>query len=240
MSVVTDENASLDIINEKDKNVGKGWSKEVEVYLYKISEKCLIFRTIHEKSAIFYESRFNYFTLFMIALAFISSSLSIVPITGVYYKYFITIISIGLTSLATINKFLKWQEYSTKHRFGSQKFLELNLNITEEFLTEKPLRTNGIQFIKWAGKTFTQIRKGLPYPPDQIFRNLNIENDPLEEETREANHQQEVAGGSSIINSSESLGEDSAEKGKSSVSFSETQQTYQKLREMKFKNKFST
>jgi hypothetical protein len=172
---------SIKSISDKEEGKGEGWNSELENYLYDVSVKCIEFRDIHEDSAIFYEKRFNLFSLLLIIVSFINSAMDIVPFEHVIYRYFITVISIFITTLATINKFLKYQEYSTKHRIGSQKFLELYKNITEEFLQDEKSRINGIRYIKWVGKHFVEIQKALPFPPQKILDRLKLDNDPIVE-----------------------------------------------------------
>jgi hypothetical protein len=171
-------NNSLKSISDKDEGTGEGWDNELCYYLKGISDKCIEFRNIHEDSAILYEKRFHYFSLSLIVISFVNSALDIAPYENVIYSYFITIISVLISTLATINKFLKYQEYSTKHRIGSQTFLKLYQNITEEFLQEKKLRINGIRYAKWVGKNFAEIRESLPFPPQVILDKLKLNNNP--------------------------------------------------------------
>lgn len=160
--------------------VGEDWSNDIQVYLLNISKKCKIFRNIHEESAIYYETRFRWFSIFLVIVPFTQSIVAVTIITfynNDYYKYFVSILSTCTTTLAIINSCLKWQEYATKHRIGSQKFLELNMYITEELLTLESKRMNGVSCIKWAGKTFCLVRKALPYPPISILKRLNVKDD---------------------------------------------------------------
>ncbi len=46
----------------------------------------------------------------------------------------IALLSVFTTTLTTVNKFLRHQENSTRHRLASQRFLELHRNITEQYL----------------------------------------------------------------------------------------------------------
>jgi hypothetical protein len=158
--------------------LGEGWTPELEIYLNNISVKCITFRNIHEKSATYYSSCFNYFSLFLIFVSFLASIITVIPIDHQAYNYITSIFTIFTSALATTNKFLKWQDIGTSHRNGSQKFLELNENITSQVLTDTEKRIHGIQYIRWAGKTFNDIRKSLPFPPDKIVSRLNADDDP--------------------------------------------------------------
>ena len=157
---------------------GEGWTPEIEVYLHNISLKCVTFKNIHEKSAISFTKSFNYFSLFLIFVSFLASLVTVIPINHQTYNYITAIFTILTSALATTNKFLQWQEISTKHKIGAQKFLQLNENITSQILTEKQQRINALQYIRWAGKTFNDIRKSLPFPPDKILQKLNIDSQP--------------------------------------------------------------
>lgn len=158
--------------------LGEGWTTELEIYLNNISVKCITFRNIHEKSAVYYSNCFNYFSLFLIFVSFLASIITVVPINHQTYNYITAIFTIFTSALATTNKFLKWQDIGNSHRNGSQKFLELNENITSQILTATEKRIHGIQYIRWAGKTFNDIRKSLPFPPDKIVSRLNADDDP--------------------------------------------------------------
>jgi len=169
---------SLEHFDESKYPQGEGWSNEVEIYLNNISQKCIIFRNIHEESAIYYEKNFHYFSLVLIFFSFVSSVITVLPINHNLYNYITSITTILTATLATTNKFLKWQEYITKHKFGSQNFLSLNENITSQMLTNVHDRSHAIQYVRWAGKMFINIRKSLPFPPDSIIVKLNVNDDP--------------------------------------------------------------
>lgn len=158
--------------NESDHNAG--WTTDLESYVLNIQIKCIEFRNIHEQAAIYYERSYHYFTLFLILLSLVSSILSTLDIflLEIYYKYTLTILALIQTTFVTINKFLGYQELYTQHRLGSQRFLELNQNITQEMLAPANKRQQGLKYIKHIGKVFTDIRNGLPYISKEFLKKL--------------------------------------------------------------------
>ena len=171
------ENSVKSITQENEYVKGEDWTPDVEIYVKNISKKCIMFRNIHEESAIYYENLFNVFSIVLILLSFISSCLTIIKLESIVYSYITTLFTLLVSTSATVNKFLKWQEYSTRHRIGANKFLELNESISSQMLTRTSERINGIKYIKWAAKVFIQTRKTLPFPPNSILKKLNIDSD---------------------------------------------------------------
>lgn len=173
------EDRTNDQIQQLDSIGKKGWSLLIEVYVSSISQKSKVYRNIHEACAIHFENRFNYFSILLIVLSFITTAVSLLPFfSGEIFKYIVVISSLLLTTLVTVNKFLRYQELSTKHRLASQKFLELHRNITEQFLIPPEARTNGIIYVSQIGKTFDQIVKSLPYPPRKVVQKLKMSSSP--------------------------------------------------------------
>ncbi len=156
-----------------------GWTQTIEVYVSSISIKCKDYRNIHEGSTIYYDKRNSYFTIFLIFVSFMVSSISLIPFfNGEAFKYVIATLSVFTTTLTTVNKFLKYQENSTKHRIASQKFLELHRNITEQFLLPFIDRTNGKKYVTLVGRSFDQIIKTAPYPPEAVKTRKKITSTP--------------------------------------------------------------
>jgi hypothetical protein len=152
--------------------IGKNWNKKTEEFLFEISKKCLIFREIHEETAILYEKRFNYLTFFLIFNSFLVATILLIPTITCndWFKFLVSSLSTFSILLATINKYLNYQKLSEKHRTGSEQFLKLDQFINVEKVTTPKFRNDGIKFVKWAGSSFGDIKKGLPYPPDKITR----------------------------------------------------------------------
>ena len=152
-----------------------GWTQRIEIYVSSISMKCKAYRNIHEATTIYYDRQSSRFTIFLILVSFAVSAISLVPFfTGEVFKYVIALLSVFNTTLATINKFLKYQEYSTKHRIASQKFLELHRNITEQFLLTLPDRANGKAYVSDVGRAFDSIMKSAPYPPEVVKTRIKM------------------------------------------------------------------
>ncbi len=156
-----------------------GWTQSIEVYVSSISIKCKDYRNIHEGSTIYYDKRSSYFTIFLIFVSFMVSAISLIPFfNGEVFKYVIALLSVFTTTLTTVNKFLKYQENSTKHRLASQKFLELHRNITEQFLLPFADRTNGKRYLTLVGRSFDQIIKTAPYPPEAVKTRKKLTSTP--------------------------------------------------------------
>lgn len=156
-----------------------GWTQQIEIYVSSISMKCKDYRNIHEASTIYYDKRNSYFTIFLIFVSFMVSAISLIPFfNGEAFKYVIALLSVFTTTLATVNKFLKYQESSTKHRLASQKFLEIHRNITEQFLLPERDRTNGKQYLSYVGRAFDQIIKTAPYPPEAVKTRYKMTSTP--------------------------------------------------------------
>src|SRR5947209_9684630 len=128
---------------KRKKEFNNGWSLIIENYVASISDKCKANRDKHEKSAIFYEKRFQFFSIMLIVVSFIVTGVTQLPIAvSSFFKYIILILNLALNVLATINKFLRYQDLATRHRIAKQKFLELHRNITEQQLVEPDYRQN--------------------------------------------------------------------------------------------------
>ncbi len=156
-----------------------GWTQQIEIYVSSISIKCKEYRNIHEGSTIYYDKRNSYFTIFLIFVSFVVTAISLIPFfTGEAFKYVIALLSLFTTTLTTVNKFLKYQESSTKHRLASQRFLELHRNITEQFLLPFSDRINGKQYISQVGRSFDQIIKTTPYPPEVVKTRKKLSSTP--------------------------------------------------------------
>jgi len=152
-----------------------GWSLLIESYVTSISDKCKANRDKHEKSAIYYERRFQWFSIMLIVVSFIVTGVTQIPIgISSFFKYIILLLNLALNVLATINKFLRYQDLATRHRLAKQKFLELHRNITEQQLVEPEYRQNGRFYIQWAGRTFDSIIKGSPHPPKAVLNQLSV------------------------------------------------------------------
>lgn len=154
------------------------WNKKVDLYIWEISHKCVVYRRIHERAAILYEKRYSRFALLLIFVSFIiavyTSLLEVFPpFQNNGSRFFLSLLSLFLTLLVTINKFLNYQEVATQHRVGSERFLQLNKMIAEELLTQKNRRKNARSFINRAGSAYFAIRKNLPYAPKQIVEELD-------------------------------------------------------------------
>jgi hypothetical protein len=160
-------------------DLANGWTQQIEIYVSSISMKCKDYRNIHEASTIYYDKRNSYFTIFLIFVSFMVSAISLIPFfNGEAFKYVIALLSVFTTTLATVNKFLKYQESSTKHRLASQKFLEIHRNITEQFLLPERDRTNGKQYLSYVGRAFDQIIKTAPYPPEAVKTRYKMTSTP--------------------------------------------------------------
>ena len=152
-----------------------GWTQRIEIYVSSISSKCKSYRNIHEASTIHYDKQGGRFTIFLIFVSFLVSAISLVPFfNGPVFKYVIALLSVLNTTLATVNKFLKYQELSTRHRLASQKFLELHRGITEQFLLPVTDRTNGKSYVSSVGRAFDQIMKSAPYPPEVVKTKIKM------------------------------------------------------------------
>lgn len=177
------EEGEGDVSNERNE-FQRTWNDSMLFYLNDIRTKSVAYRDIHEQSAIYCENRGNFFSFLLIFFSFVVTCVSGIPfeelLCNSYYRLAIAILSLITTTLATITKFLNYQEYATRHRLGSQKFLELNQTITEELIRPQFKRTKGEKFVKWASASFRSIRKGLPYPPKKI----QVKYDIIEPETK--------------------------------------------------------
>ena len=168
-------------INKNSIIVINRWSPKVELYITNIADKCVRYRNLHESSFIFYNTRYEAFTLFIIVISFLGSVLSFVAnVMGnnIYFGVIIFILLSFITTMTTINKFFKYQELATKHRSASQKFLELNSSIKEEFLLSTEERKDAITYVRNARKLFEEIVKSVPYPPLRVIKNMKNPKSP--------------------------------------------------------------
>ena len=150
-------------------DTGKGWDESTCEYVRNISKKCIVYQAIHEESAILDEKKYQYFTLLLIVLSFGTSVCSFTLTNGDLWKdKIMSILNVILSTLVTVNKFLDLQKVSIKHRNGSQQFLELHKNISQELIADESERIDSQRFIRWVGERFTRIRRGLPYPPRKL------------------------------------------------------------------------
>lgn len=169
------QNHGIGVVERKDfTDTGKGWNSKTTSYVLDISKKCIIYRNIHEQTAISFERKQKCFSLFLIFLSFSTTIYSFFTteenINSIFlYSFFLKFLNVLVSTFVTVNNFLEYQQLSSKHRMGSQQFLDLNKSISEELLTDTCDRIDCIRFIKWVGNSFTQIRKGLPYPPHNII-----------------------------------------------------------------------
>ena len=163
-------------------------------YLKDIAYKCTVFRQIHEEAALRCETRNAYMTHSLIVFSFVTSVFTVLN-QWTSLPYFSTLfVSVFNTTLAAINSQLNYQENAAKHRIGSEKFLELNQEITEEIIRGgEQVNKN---FARHSSK-FRLIRKGLPYPPKDL-RQLYDKANPDTETVR--------SGSSVVIGSTAALG----------------------------------
>lgn len=174
------EETTQPVLSREDMN---GWDLGREVYVSSILNKCKEYRNIHEGCCVYYERKYNRFTLMLIFVSSFVTVFSILMTTipsfsGMVFTALAAILNVLVTTLTTVNKFLKFQEFATRHRMASQKFLELHRDVAEQFLSPPYERINAKKYIAFAGKTFDQIIKSAPYPEQQVLKMLNIASNP--------------------------------------------------------------
>jgi hypothetical protein len=116
----------------------------------------------------------------MIFFSFATTSLSFVPYqyTSELFGYCNAVVSLSSFFFVSANKFLDWKNKAIRHQSGAEKFLELNSEITNEFLCSRDKRMDGLYFGSWCAKSFRNIRKTLPQPPESILKKLHEDNNP--------------------------------------------------------------
>lgn len=141
-----------------------GWYPLLEKYVDTIMDECDKYVKLHEDASKVYNSRYQFITISLIVVPFISGAISYLPFGETLQKIVIGFLSLILVALGAFNKAMKFNELSGIHRIARDKFMKLNGTIAEQLFLPFVKRYNGVLFERWCRNTFFTIKELAPYP----------------------------------------------------------------------------
>lgn len=156
--------------------LNNGWNDRNESVIVNIGKNCEKYMTLHNLSSSKYTL---YNRIVSVVIIFFNSGLSIQTIFGdssdkcnnnnglvITQNIFIYIV----TLLSVINNFLKFEKFSTKHKYSSIKFSELYHNIQKIMCAYRKDRPNAVKYISDAFKKYDNLIMESPTIPSNIMK----------------------------------------------------------------------
>ncbi len=165
--------------NDQQNDPNNGWTKPRSVYIHEIMSKCIQYRTIHKECAIYYnklDRRFGFtfmiFSWIVGTFAFLTTAIP--SFRSLPFQITLTLLTSAQTLLTTANNFLRYQEFMTKHKLASDRFLEIHREIVEQELSSPNERIQAKKYIEHCGQTFDKVVKSSLEPPESVLKKIKM------------------------------------------------------------------
>ncbi|KAJ3010075.1 hypothetical protein HKX48_007595 [Thoreauomyces humboldtii] len=149
------------------------WPKPLEQYVQSISDECLRYSRIHEETSKLYDRRHTRITASIIIVPLLVGASSLIPFNLVASRAVTGVLGLLGTLVGALNKMMRYNEHAGLHRVTGTKLMKLNGAIQEQMFLPDEQRYKGLEFERWARKTFFSIKEFAPYPNRSFERKMN-------------------------------------------------------------------
>lgn len=148
------------ISSSTSKECVTSWNSDIEEYIKRIGQICILYQKMHSKKARKYLSKYNRSMYTSIMLGPLAGMLSAVNMNvGDLFIIPIIILSISFCNgiLISIIKFRKWDEAALAHKTSSAKYGSLATSAQRQLTLSEKNRDNPDSYMKWITNVFNQI-----------------------------------------------------------------------------------